>query len=274
MMREVQGIPPAPRRVRLRTLLAFRWPLLAIGLALTVYGGIFTWMLFLAAGAKPSDQARLDQGPTALAKGTVTRVEPPFTTSGRTMHRVHYRFVVGEQELPGASFTAADRHAVQDEIDVEYLPSEPNRNRIVGSSLHVWFDWLQPGCWFGAMVVPGALLLLGWLAGVFQLRSVLVHGDVSVAEVQSVRRLPYVLPEMLSVRYTFRDHRAKPRSGAHWVRAHSRLGERLERQLVTGFVERLPVLHDRRQPQWNRLLSAQDFQPSQPGVGSRETSAS
>ena len=61
------------------------------------------------------------------------------------------------------------------------------------------------------MAVPGGLLLLGWLAGVFQLRHVLVHGDVTVGVVHRIVRVPLVLPEMLRVDYTFRDHRAVTR---------------------------------------------------------------
>ena len=82
----------------------------------------------------------------------------------------------------------------------------------------------QARFWIGVMVVPGCLLLLRWLAGAMQLRHVLVHGDVSVGHVTRVVRVPLVMPEMLSVRYEFVDHRAIRRSNRHWVRARGELG--------------------------------------------------
>ena len=116
------------------------------------------------------------------------------------------------------------------------------------------------------LAVPGALLLVGWLAGVFQLRQVLVHGDVSIGVVHRVRRLPFVLPEMVRVDYTFRDHHAKTRHNHHWVRVHGELGARLLQQHEAGRYEEMPVLHDRRLPQWNRMLLSQDFLPPPPAL--------
>ena len=64
---------------------------------------------------------------------------------------------------------------------------------------------------------------------------------------------------MLSVSYEFRDHRAGTRKNRHWVRARGALGQRLRNWSVHNPTEALPVLHDRRFPQWNRLLLPQDF---------------
>jgi hypothetical protein len=114
------------------------------------------------------------------------------------------------------------------------------------------------------MALPGALLLAVWLAGAFQLRQVLRHGDVSIGTVHRVRRVPFLLPEMLSVDYTFRDHHAKTRHNRHWVRAHGKLGSRLLAQMTDSRYEELPVLHDRALPQWNRLLLPADFWPQPP----------
>jgi hypothetical protein len=266
MMHEVRSIPPAPRRVRLRPLLAHRWPLLVLGVGLGIVGGLWTWMLFLAAGAKPSDQRLLDDGPTAVATGTVLRAEPPLTWDGRPWERVHYEFPWHDgTPIPGASFAPLGTCAVGARVTVEYLPHLPNRNRVVGTLLHFPRAWLQPSTWFAGVVVPGALLLLGWLAGVFQLRQVLVHGDVSVGTMQSLRLVRGVVPEMLRVVYEFRDHHAVLRRGRHWVRAHGPLGQRLARQMDTGWLEPMPVLHDRRLPQWNRMLLPGAFLPWSPG---------
>jgi len=69
----------------------------------------------------------------------------------------------------------------------------------------------------------------------------------------------WLLPEVVAVYYEFRDHHAVMRPGRHWVRAHSILGARLIHQVHTGWFEPMPVLHDRRFPQWSRMVLAGDF---------------
>jgi len=268
MMHEVRSIPTAPRRIRLRPLLAHRWPLFFVGALCVVAGSLCSWMLFLASGAKPSDQRRLDRGPVEVVSAVVERVdEPTRQDDGAPIEwpdhiprqTVHYSFTFRDLPLSGASFAKVGVFHQGDQVDVELLPQEPNRNRIRGTLLHLDRVWLQPETWLGALVVPGILLLLGWLAGVFQLWQVLSNGDVSVGTVTSARPVRFVLPEMLSVRFEFRDYRARVRNSRHWVRLRSELGMRLMRQQHTGWFEPMPVLHDRRLPQWNRMLLPLDF---------------
>jgi hypothetical protein len=268
MMHEVRSIPTAPRRIRLRPLLAHRWPLFFVGALCVVAGSLCSWMLFLASGAKPSDQRRLDLGPVEVVSAVVERVdEPTHQDNGAPIEwpdhiqrqTVHYSFTFRDLPLSGASFAKVGVFHQGDLVDVELLPQEPNRNRIRGTLLHLDRAWLQPETWLGVLVVPGILLLLGWLAGVFQLWQVLSNGDVSVGTVTYARPVRFVLPEMLSVRFEFRDHRARVRSSRHWVRLRSELGMRLLRQQHTGWFEPMPVLHDRRLPQWNRMLLPLDF---------------
>jgi len=271
MMHEVRSIPTAPRSVRPGPILAHRWPLLALGVQLIVIGGLWAWMLFLAAGAKPSDQRRLDEGPVAQVTATVNRVDEPLRDRNGELvpwhdvigrQHVHYSFRHRDHDQPGSSFARVGDYQVGSTATVELLPDEPNRNRIVGTVLHVSHAWLEPTNWLIAVVVPGALVLLGWLAGVFQLRQVLVHGDVAVGTVLDVAPVRFVLPEMLRVAFVFRDHHAATWRGRHWVRVHSRLGQRLCQQLQAGRFEPMPVLHDRRFPQWSRMLVPQDFLPA------------
>lgn len=260
MMHEVRNIPAAPRRVRLGTVLAHRWPMALLGTFLVGVGGLLSWMLFLAAGAKPSDEHRLNEGPNAEAGGIVTRVqEEPVHVDGKLWQWVFYDFDYGDRQIGGASMAPNGIYAVGMTVTVELLPDEPNRNRIVGTILHVDRIWLAPGSWFALTVVPGALLILGWLAGVFHLRHVLVYGDVSSAQIVTCKPVRWLLPEMVAVTFQFRDHHAVVRSGRHWVRVHSTLGARLIRQIHTGWLEPMPVLHDRRFPQWSRMLLAADF---------------
>lgn len=264
MMHEVRSIPPAPRKARLSALLAHRWPILACGGALAVIGGLLAWLMFLQGGGKPSEQLRLDAGPVEFATATVDGVDKPMRRDGRDWQMVHYSIDLPDGAAPGSSIAPADLYRIGDRVQVEMLPHEQNVNRIVGTLRHVMVPWCRPQLWLSVVAVPGLLILLGWLAGAFQLRHVIVHGDVSVGRILAIQPVPHVLPEMLRVAYSFRDHRAVLRTGRHWVRRHGALGRRLYQVLEKGTDEPLPVLHDRRLPQWNRLLLPDDFLANPP----------
>lgn len=259
MKHEVRDIPPAPRRIRLRPLFAHRWPLLALGTVLVVVGGLVAWLMFLQAGGKLSQGPSLDRGPTQRAVGKVGEVGPAVTFDGRPWQDVRYDFQWQTVALRGGSFVPAGRCQVGDEVPVEVLVENPNVNRIVGGVLHIDRKWLRARFWLVVFVVPGGLLLLGWVAGAFQLRQVLAHGDVAVGTIHRVAAVRLLLPQMLAVDYTFRDHRATTRHNRHWVRAHGALGARLAQQLAADRYEDMPVLHDRRLPQWNRMVLPDDF---------------
>lgn len=239
----------------------------ALGTMLSVAGCLLAWLMFLQSGGKASMAPRLDRGPTSTVEGAVRDVGRPFEVAGRELQLVRYRFpwtYKAQQhiEVHGESFVAPVSMRPGDKVTVEVLDEEPNVSRIRGGIVYVDRSFLQPQFWLGLLAVPGALLLLGWLAGVFQLRQVLVHGDVSIGQVERVAPIPMLLPEMLRVDYTFRDHRAAFRHQRHWVRRHGELGVRLQQQLETGTFEQMPVLHDRRLPQWNRMVVPGDFAPA------------
>ncbi|HEX6812502.1 MAG TPA: hypothetical protein VF384_12830 [Planctomycetota bacterium] len=255
----MRSIPPAPRRVRLRSLVGHRWPLLAIGSTLLVLGMLIAWLMFLQSGGKLSQGPLLDEGPAADVVGKITFVSEPLVWDGK--QEVRYDFHWNGVRLSGISFVAGGSCAVGDEVTIEVSTTDPNVSRVKGGVLYPDRAWLQARFWIGTMVVPGVVILLGWLAGFFQLRQVLVHGDVSVGRVTAIANVRFVLPEMLRVTYEFRDHRAVTRVNSHWVRVHGPLGSRLVRQMHTGWLEPMPVLHDRRLPQWNRMLLPGDFLP-------------
>lgn len=263
MHAEVRDIPPAPRRVRLRPLFAHRWPLFAFGCALAVLGGLIAWAMFLQSGGKFSFGPRLERGPTRRLEATVTDVGPERHFDDRAWNYVRYTFTwrIGAQSAThtGASFAPAGTATVASKIAVDVLEAEPTISCVVGGVPHTYRRWLYARFWLVVMVVPGALILLAWLAGLLQLRQVLVYGDVSVGRVLSVEPVRWVLPEMLRVQYEFRDHRARLRRNRHWVRSHGALGRRLQRREHRQRDESLPVLHDRRVPHWNRLLLSEDF---------------
>jgi hypothetical protein len=266
MRHEVRSIPPAPRRIRWRPLFAHRWLLLATGGVLAVAGCLVAWLMFLQSGGKMSEGPRLDRGPVLRVAGTLYQVEPPGTWEGRAWQQVRYHFqmpvAAHTSNRSGLCFVPAGAWQPGDPVEVDVLVDDPNVTRIPGGVVHLDRQWLRARFWITVLAVPGAMVLLGWLAGMFQLRRVLVHGDVSIGVVHRVRRVPHVLPEMLRVDYTFRDHRAVTRHHHHWVRAHGELGARLLQQMQQNRYEEMPVLHDRRLPQWNRMLLPQDFLPA------------
>ena len=192
-------------------------------------------------------------------------MHPTTHFDGQDWEDVRYLAPWNGTTLYGSSFVNAGEYQAGDEVPVEVLIDSPNIHRVQGGVLRAERRWLYAQFWIIAMIIPGCLLLLTWLTAMFQLRQVLVHGDVSVGRVLQVRPVRYVLPEMLMVAYDFRDHRAKVRKNRHWVRAHGALGRRLANWQATDRSEALPVLHDRRFPHWNRLLLPQDFlKTSQP----------
>ena len=278
MQYEVRSIPPAPRRARLQPLLAHRWPLLISGGLMVVFGSLIAWAMFLQSSGTFSWGQRLDTGPTLTVEGTVQKVLPAVHFDDRDWDDVHYlatwqtqplspsdappdpaTTTSHEVQLYGCSFVPAGRYITGDTVPIEVLSDEPNIHRVQGGVLRADRRWLYAQFWIVALVIPGALILLSWLTAMFQLRQVLVHGDVSVGRVIVVLPVRYVLPEMLSVRYEFRDHRAQMRKNRHWVRARGALGQRLRNWSIHNPSEALPVLHDRKFPQWNRLLLPQDF---------------
>lgn len=261
MMHEVRSIPPAPRRVALRPLVAHRWPLLAIGGSLVVIGTLAAWLMFLQSGGMFSLGPLLDHGPSAGVTGRVTAVYAPLEWSGQRWQQVYYDFHYDMSNLSGCSFVAAGKHAIGDPIEVEVLVADRNISRAAGGVLYQDRVWLRARFWIAAMTMPGALLLLTWLAGFLKLRRVLVHGDVSVGRVTALVRVLGVLPEMLRVTYEFRDRRAIARKHSHWVRTHGKLGWRLIHQIDMGAHEPMPVLHDRQRPRWSRMLLPEDFLP-------------
>lgn len=267
MMHEVRSIPPAPRRVRFKSLVAHRWPLLAVGGILVVLGLLIAWLMFLQSGGKMSDSARLDRDPKGIFDGHVKSVRRAGSWDGKEWDKVDYDFTYPVPDtsivmnLSHWSFVAAGEYKAGSPVQIEVLVGDPNVSRVLGGILAQHRDWLWARFWIGTMAMPGVLLLLGWLAGLLQLRRVLVHGDVSVGRVTKVASVHFVLPEMLRVTYEFRDHHAVVRTNSHWVRLHGQLGTRLVRQMHTGWLEPMPVLHDRRTPQWNRMLLPRDFLP-------------
>ena len=249
-------------------MLAHRWPLLISGASMVIVGSLIAWAMFLQSSGTFSWGQRLNNGPTVVVEGVVQKLRSSIRFDNQNWDDVHYiaswqpegsSEPLQGNDLYGYSFVPAGNYKLGDTVPVEVLTTSPNINRVQGGVLRADRRWLYAQFWIVAMVVPGALVLLTWLTSMFQLRQVLIHGDVSVGRVIEVRPVKHVLPEMLTVTYEFRDHRAQKRKNRHWVRARGALGNRLQNWTINSPSEALPVLHDRRFPHWNRLLLPQDF---------------
>lgn len=269
MVRDVQAIPPALRRVRWRAVLWHRWVLAIIGGSLCVYGGVFTWMLFLASGGKASDNRALDQGEVAIATGKVIELgRLAIASDDGPQDEVTFQYP--ELNAQPKCFLPSGTVQAGQEVVVEYLPDRAGICRIQGGRLDLLRWWLRPLPWLYGLVLPGIPFLLLWFLAVLRLRHMMARGDVAVAEVLACRRVRWVVPGMLSIRFRFRDHRAALRLGGHWVHGRSPLGEQLQRFDLGDRVQ-VPVLHSRRWPQFSRLALPADFAPLSPSTAPQET---
>jgi hypothetical protein len=205
-------------------------------------------MLALAHGGKPADDLLLDQK-SVVVRGVVTKVEGG--TDGAPI-RPSYRFeTLNGLVLNCRAFLEDPNLAVDDEIEIEYAPHVPNINRPVGGKiamvlrLHMFFVWF---------FLAGALSFTIWLAAIWRLRRRMVFGDIAVGSVLESRAIPYIMPTMLRVAYSYRDHTATERTASHWVRARSALGIRIQEH-----PRKIAVLHERRGRGISRLVMADDF---------------
>lgn len=251
MSRELHDIPPAPRQAHWSAALWYRWPFALAAFVLLVYGGLWTLMLFFASSGKPLDDERLNQFAQRTV-GTVTDVKPTeVELDGVAFEHVNYEFSTGPVTVYGASFAPA-LVAGTARIEIEFLPEAPSINRVRGGRISLLGNWVRPAFWF--TVVPGAVCLLLWLFGVLRIRRTLIEGDAAIAQIDSIRPVRWLVPSMLSVQFSFRDHNANEQRGSHWVRERSRAGQRLLRR-----PEFAAVIHCRERPNRHRLVSVDQF---------------
>ncbi len=259
MSREVHAIPPAPRRVRWRSIFGYRWPLALAAFLLGLYAGLWTWMLFLN---QRLGQERLEQSDQRIeAQAEIIAVDRAGRMDdGSPAERVWFRFEHQGMTQTQRSFAPVGRYAVGSTETIQLITGNPEFSCLLDAQMEPSLFWIDPRSWFAVLVVPGLIAFVMWLSGVLRLYRILTHGDVGVAEIISVQAVRWVLPETWSVRFQFRDHQATVRRSRHWVRVHGDLGYRLR-----GFDPlaerpmRVPVLHDRRWPQHCRLVVGGDL---------------
>lgn len=253
MSREVQQIPPAPRHdARWGAALWYRWPLALGGFVFAVYGGLVTLMLFFASEGKARDDARLDSR-GARTDAVVTEVQSTLARVEETPYElIAYRFEFDGLDQHGSSLAPAGLAQASGSIEIEFLPEALHVNRVAGGRINLLGNYVTPAFWI--TVAPGLALIILWLWGAVRTHRVLVHGDVAIARITSMRVCRFVVPTMLAVEFTFRDRNAVQRSGRHWVRERSHAGERLSRN-----PEFTTIVHDRARPDRHRLVSVDDF---------------
>ncbi len=244
--------------MRWRKVLGYRWPLAAAMFLLAVYGGVITWLFFLANSFLFVEADQLEHSQKVRVEAVVRAVADD-SRGGEPVQRVDYEFYSEGHVFTGTCRIVGGAWREGMAVPVEYAGGNPNLSRVRDAHVEVRAKRFEASNTFALFVVPGLLLGVAWLAGVLRLRSVLMHGDVGVAMVLEVRRVPYCLPECLSVRFSFRDHSAKDRTSRHWARLHSPLGLRLLRMLEQDRMDKVPVLHDRNVPQHCRLVLPEDF---------------
>ena len=265
MTRAIHELPPIPRIVQWRAVLGSAWPLLFLGFLLAIYGGAIGVMFFFHRQGKMQDDLDLD----ARGKQVVGKVLAilPLTRerADRSLQRIDHEFVVpsgasryGPQRQAGSSFVAGRSLVAGDSIEIDYLPLRPDVSRVTGGRISLAPDLLDSHLRF--VLLPGLLCTLAWAWFVLRARNLLAQGDATVGDLLAVRPVPGCIPDMVRVHYSFRDRSAHLRTGTHWVRAHGRLMEWLERH--QGFVHGLIVVHDRKNPRRSRLAVPADFRGS------------
>ncbi len=259
MTHELQAIPPRPRQVQWRAVLWHWWPVAFLGFALGIYGGLITLMTFTAADGKPADD-RLINASSEMVTGVVTKTEGgDLEAQGHAPVRISFDYTTkAGQTRSGRSFAERPELKKGDPVQIEYATRASHKSRVVGGrisltpALHKFFFW--------TLLAPGFLAISIWFIAVLRLRRIMQGGDIATAKVMSIETLRFILPTMLRVVYSYRDHHADKRVASHWVRARSVLGVRLATR-----PQRIATVHSRGGSEMSRLVMADDFVVQQLG---------
>ena len=137
---------------------------------------------------------------------------------------------------------------------MEYLAGNPDVHRLAGTTRSMNTIWMPD--FVGYLWLPCLVILAWWLRGVLRLRYVLSNGSEAVAEILQIRKLWYVNPSQLSVRYRFEDRYGEKRAGHHWVRHSSAKGVALR-----DGATQMAVVYDEMRVTLSRLVVSSDFAP-------------
>ncbi len=222
--------------------------------ALLLLGGVTATVSLLVLGAgSPFDDHALDAESTTVVGEVVKREPTGARRSGEEIVRLSYSYRIGEQVFQGSSYAVGEVALPGAFHAVEFLSrqNDVSRLRDTTRAMPAAFPWP----WAITLVCSGVVLCMIWLrAGIGQ-RQLLRDGTLVKGEVQSARRVAFVLPAQVAVAFTFRDRERKVCHGRQWCAASGDLG----RALLAG--ERaVPVVHDPGQPHRNSLASPACFE--------------
>ncbi len=194
--------------------------------ALLLLTGVAATVSLLALGAGlPFDDHALDAESSTTGGEVVKRELTGVRQSGEEVVRLSYSYRVGEQTLQGSCYAVGEVAPAGALHPVEFLSRQAEVSRLRGATraMPAAFPWP----WAVTLVGSGVFLCMVWLrAGVGQ-RQLLRDGTLVTGEVQSARRVAFVLPAQVAVAFTFRDRERKVCHGRQWCAASGDLGRAL-----------------------------------------------
>ena len=222
--------------------------------ALLLLGGVTATVSLLVLGAGlPFDDHALDAESSTVVGEVVKREPTGARRSGEEVIRLSYSYRIDEKTIQGSCYAVGELAVAGALHPVEFLSRQAEVSRLRGTTraMPAAFPWP----WAVTLVCSGVVLCMIWLrAGIGQ-RQLLRDGTLVTGEVQSARRVAFVLPAQVAVAFTFRDRERKVCHGRQWCAAGGDLG----RSLLDG--ERaVSIVHDPGQPHRNSLASPACFE--------------
>lgn len=221
------------------------------GVGLLAFGAIFG---AVQAGITVQEQRYAREGRLGdglVVTKTIKHNRRGGSSSSSTEYRVGYRFAVGGQNYEGedgVSFEEWERLRELEPVQVQYVTSNPETNRIAGNTSTALFYVF--GAVGGVAALIGVVLLVKSVGSAKTKAHIWAHGADTEASVASVEETNVKINKrpMWVVRYEYRDHTGQARQGQSdymsAAKAHA---------WKTG--NRVPIRYDREKPDQSVWLS-------------------
>jgi len=252
--------PRPPRRVRAATALAtwgFFGALCTAALVVALLGGVCA--LGDDGFRSPRDDWRLDAAaPRGAALGTITAVDQD-RSKGRPARYARYAFSFADaagQQHAGVAWMVQHGKRPGDHHGVEYLPDDPEVNRLVDGKTAYAALWLP---WFSGYVLLPTLAALGlWLARSYRTWVVVRHGHAADATLLDLRRPAgngRYRRRHCRVRYRFRGNDGQDHDAVQYARLGSPLARGLQDATVGEVLRDAFAVYAEHAPQRCRLVA-------------------
>ncbi len=228
MTAEPSELPPPPRRIARRAILAFRWPLGLVGGFVCVFATVMG--LVLLAGddfRSPFPDWDLDAaGELARREATVEQVTAVgMRLRSHAVWAIDYSFPLDEggARERGRCYALDGPWRPGQQRQLEYLPHDVTIHRLRGTTRSrsaLWLGWYLPWLWG-----PAVLLFAFWLVGCWRTAVVLRHGRAVPARLLSARTTRFTNPPQVVVRYAFDAGHDGEQRGWRWLPRRSPLAE-------------------------------------------------